>query len=168
MFFFVIVLSACFCLFSSQAEQVYAQDEAGDKASVLYRESFELFDNGDVTGAIDTINKAIKANPDYPEAYDRLGYMLLHKGDYDAALGAFQSALEKNPALRTSKSGLGFALLGKGALKEAESQFMAALALNPYPSMAHYGLGLVYERLTEYENAVLHFKKGIGKHRSGK
>jgi tetratricopeptide (TPR) repeat protein len=167
-FFPVIVLSACLYLLLPSVIHVYAQDGDRDRASTLYREAVEFFDNGDVSNAIETINNALKANPDYPEAYDSLGYMLIQTGDFDGALSAFQSALERNPALRTSKSGLGFALLAKGDMKEAESKFMEALTLNPYPSMAHYGLGLVYEGLKEYENAVEHFKKGIRKHKSRK
>lgn len=161
----VIVLFAFFALLLSLVN-VYAQEEGRDGAPSLYRESIELFDNGDVRNAIEKMNAAIKAAPEYAEAYDKLGYMLMSTGEYDSALSAFQSALTKNPGMRTSKYGIGFALLEKGDLKGAESKFTDALTLNPYPSMAHYGLGLVYERLEEYEKAVKHFKEGIRKDKS--
>lgn len=63
--------------------------------------------------------------------------------------------------MRTSKTGIGIALLKKGDLKGAESVLKGALILNPYPSMTHYALGLVYEKLGDYEKAIMHYKEGI-------
>jgi tetratricopeptide (TPR) repeat protein len=150
------------------AFEAYAGEKNRERADSFYRKAGELFDSGDVGNAVEAIKKALKADPEYPEAYDMLGHMLIKKGEFDDAIASFNSALKINPRLRTSKTGIGFALLGKGDLKEAESAFMAALKLNPYPSTAHYGLGLVHEKLKDYEEAIHHFKEGIQKYRSGK
>jgi len=153
--FFVVFLLYLY-LFSLPV--VYAQNE---KAVSLYKESVKFFEDGSIDRAIEAIKEAINADPDYPEAYDHLGYMLLKKGQVDEAINAFNSALKINPRMRTSKTGIGIALIKKGDLKGAESILKEALILNPYPSMTHYALGLVYEKLGDYEKAIMHYKEGI-------
>ncbi len=141
---------------------VFAQQE---KAVSLYKESVKLLEDGNIDKAIEAIKEAINADPNYPEAYDHLGYILLKKGQIDEAINAFNSALKINPRMRTSKTGIGLALMKKGDLKGAESILKDALILNPYPSMTHYVLGLVYEKLNDYEKAIAHFKEGIKTHK---
>jgi len=137
---------------------VYAQHE---KAVSLYKESVKLFEDSSIDRAMEAIKEAINANPNYPKAYDHLGYMLLKNGQIDEAINAFNSALKINPRMRTSKTGIGLALMKKGDMKGAESILKDALILNPYPSMTHYVLGLVYEKLGDYEKAIMHYKEGI-------
>jgi len=156
------IVASCFLTFIFASTfsflPVYAQQE---KAVSLYKESVKLFKDGSVDGAIEVIKEAVNADPNYPEAYDHLGYMLLKKGQFDDAINAFNSALKINPRMRTSKTGIGFALLKKGDLKGAESVLKEALMLNPYPSMTHYALGVVYENMGDYEKAITHYKAGI-------
>ncbi len=144
-----------------------AADEGKDKA-ISFEEAVALFEQGDSDKAIDVMKKVISADPQNAEAYDRLGYFFLKKAQFDDSLNAFASALKINPALRTSKTGSGLALFKKGDLKGAETMLTEALSLNPYPALTHYGLGLVYEKLTDYENSVRQFKEGIKTFRSGK
>ena len=94
--------------------------------------------------------------------------MLLKAGKNDEAINAFEAALKINPQHRTSKTGKGLALLQKGDATGAEAVLKDALLLNPYPSMTHYALGLVYEKMNNYEQAVLQFKEGIRTFKSGK
>lgn len=156
--FLKFFLLCFFCLFTSFSAVVHAQQE---KAASLYKESVKLFEDGSIDRAIEVVKEAINADPNYSEAHDHLGYVLLKKGQPDEAIDAFKSALKLNSRIRTSKTGLGLALLKKGDLKGAESILKDALTLNPYPSMTHYALGLVYEKLNDYEKAAYHFKEGI-------
>ncbi|MBI3378340.1 MAG: tetratricopeptide repeat protein [Nitrospirae bacterium] len=160
--FFLLCL---FCLFIFFPPVVFAQQVEGDKAKAFYRESVKLFEDGNIDRAMDVVKEAIKADPNYPDAHDHLGYILLKKGQLDDAISAFNSALKINPMMRTSKTGIGLALLKKGDLKGAEAILKDALILNPYPSMTHYALGLVYEKLNDYEKAIVHFKEGIKTHK---
>jgi len=139
-----------------------------EKAESLIKESAVLSEDGNIDKAIEVCKEAVKADPDYAEAHDQLGQMLLKKGSYDEAISSFKSGLKINPRLRSAKTGIGFALLKKGDLKGAETVLKEALMLNPYPSMAHYALGLVYEKLNDYDKSVNQFKEGIQKYKSGK
>ncbi|MCL4456104.1 MAG: tetratricopeptide repeat protein [Nitrospirae bacterium] len=159
---FIRFLTLTLALTFSFASVVFAQQE---KAVSLYNEAVKLFDEGSIDKAVEVIKEAINADPNYSEAYDRLGYILLKKGQLDDAINAFNSALKINPRMRTSKTGIGLALMKKGDLKGAESILKDALILNPYPSMTHYVLGLVYEKLNDYEKAIAHFKEGIKTHK---
>ena len=159
------------CLLSLPAvfmpvSKVYARQENRGRAESLYRESVALFEDGNIDKAIELVREAIKADPNYPDAYNQLGYMLLKKGQIKEALDAFNLALKINPRLHSSKTGIGLALLREGDTKRAEAVLKEALILNPSPSMAHYALGLVYEKLGDYKKAIYQFKRGIKKYKS--
>jgi tetratricopeptide (TPR) repeat protein len=146
----------------------HAGQDGHDKAVTLLKESETLLEEGHIDKAIETVKNAVAADPENPEPYDRLGYMLLQKGLPDDAITAFTSALKIQPTFRTARTGIGLAFLKKGDLKAAEDKLTAALSLNPYPSMAHYGLGLVYEKMNDYDKAIAQFKEGIRTFKSGR
>ena len=159
----LLILSA----FIFQSDYAVAE-EAKEKADALLKEASSLYNDGDMDKALSTVKEAIPIYPEYPEAYDQLGFVLLKKGQLDDAINAFNSALKINPRFRTSKTGIGLALLKKGDTSGAEAVLKEALTLNPYPSMTHYALGLVYEKLNDFENSTYHFKEGIKTYKSGK
>jgi Tfp pilus assembly protein PilF len=168
-FLFSILISAIFLFalvlspFEASAEQ-----DAKEKADTLLKEASSLYNEGNMDKALTNVKEAIAIFPEYPEAYDQLGYVLLKKGQLDDAINAFNSALKINPRFRTSKTGIGLALLKKGDTSGAETILKEALTLNPYPSMTHYALGLVYEKLNDYDNSTAQFKEGIKSYKSGK
>jgi tetratricopeptide (TPR) repeat protein len=145
-----------------------AGQDGHDKAVTLLKEADTLLEEGHIDKAIETVKNAVAADPENPEPYDRLGFMLLQKGQPDEAINAFTSALRIQPTYRTSRTGIGLAFLKKGDLKTAEDKLTAALSLNPYPSMAHYGLGLIYEKMNNYDKSIAEFKEGIRTYRSGR
>jgi Flp pilus assembly protein TadD len=91
----------------------YAQHDGQGKAPSLLKGADTLLEEGSVDKAIETVKKAIAEDPDNPEAYDKLGYMLLQKERPDDAIAAFTSALKIRPGLRTAKTGIGLSLLKK-------------------------------------------------------
>ncbi len=161
-------------LFLSPAFGAPAEQEGGGKADslvkadALIKEATTQLNDGNPDKAIELAGEAVKAAQSYPESYDALGHMLLKAGKIDEAINAFDTALKINPRMRTSKTGMGLALMQKGDLPGAEAVLKEALLLNPYPAMTHYALGLVYEKMNNYEQAVLHFKEGIRTFKSGK
>ena len=169
-FLFISFLASTIILFTLFLNplEAKAEEDVKQKADALLRESSSLLNDGETDKALNTANEAIKIYPEYPEAYDQLGFVLLKKGLLDDAINAFNSALKINPRSRTSKTGIGLALLKKGDLNGAETILKEALTLNPYPSMAHYALGLVYEKLNDFEKSTHQFKEGIETYKSGK
>lgn len=98
----------------------------------------------------------------------RLGYLLLKKGAPDEARLSFAEALKINPRSHAALTGEGIVLADKGNYREAEQTLKAALAQNPNPVRTHYELGVVYEKLGDFEKAVLEYKEGIKKHQQGR
>lgn len=141
---------------------------AGNEAERYCSEAKTLFEAGKVEEAVASMKLCIDADPENAGSFEKLGEMLSRQEKYDDAVQAFDSALEINPRLRTAKTGKGMALMKKGDLKEAESVLKDALVLNPYPSMTHYVLGIIYEKQGLFEKAVIEFKQGIEKYKSGK
>ena len=169
-FLFISALASIFILYALFISplQANAEQDAKEKADALLKEASSLYNEGNMDKALTTVKEAIAISPEYPEAYDQLGFVLLKKGQLDDAINAFNSALKINPRFRTSKTGIGLALLKKGDTSGAEAILKEALTLNPYPSMTHYALGLVYEKLNDFENSTLQFKEGIKTYKSGK
>jgi tetratricopeptide (TPR) repeat protein len=155
-----ILTALAFVLFFLPAV-AHARQDGSDKVASLLKETDTLLEEGSVDKAIVTLKKANAEDPENPEPYDRLGYILLQKGRTDDAIAAFSSALRIRPTLRAAKTGIGLSLLKKGDLKAAEDELTAALSLNPDPSMTHYALGLVYDKMSDYEKAIAQFKAGI-------
>ncbi len=145
-----------------------AEQADSGKAALLYKESIQLLNDGKVDKAVEAAKEAIKADPEYAEAYEQLGDALFKKKQYDEAMSAYNSALKINPLSHLAKTGLGLTLLKKGDASGAETVLKEALRSNPYPSMNHYALGLVYEILNDYDKAVYQFKEGIRTYKSGK
>jgi Flp pilus assembly protein TadD len=164
----LVLVTAFFFFLSFSFPAVFAAQEETQRAAALFREATTMFDDGQIDRAVETMKRAIAADPGNAESYDRLGYMLLRKDQPDDALLAFNAALKLKPTLRTAKNGVGLGLLKKGDLKGAEEELMTALSLNPYPSMTHYALGLVYEKMNDYEKAITQFKEGIKTFKDGK
>lgn len=142
--------------------------EGRQKASTLLKEAVVLYESGNYDRAAELLTEALKADANYPEVHDQLGYALLKKKDFEGAMNSFNAALKINPRFRTSRTGIGLVLYNKGDLKGAEETLKEALTLNPYPAMTHYALGLVYEKLGAYEKAIHHFKEGLRTFKGGK
>ena len=91
---FIIGLAAVFCY--AQEETVAEQTEA-DK---LFQEGYDLNNRAKYDEAIETLTKAIDADPNHLRANVYLGVALMGKEDYDAAIAQLKKALsldEKYP-----------------------------------------------------------------------
>jgi tetratricopeptide (TPR) repeat protein len=84
------------------------------------------------TEAADHLRTAIAIRPDWPEAYQQLGEILLANGDFPGAEQAFKSAIESSKTPRgTANYGLARALYGQGRSAEAKSALEKAIELVP-------------------------------------
>lgn len=156
---FFFALFACVCAFIAES---HGETDRG-KTLTLYKEALALSAVNSSDKALKAMEQAIQANPGYPEAHEKYGYLLLEKGRTDEAIAAFTGALKGNPRFRSAQAGLGLALVRKGEIEKAEPILKEALILNTDPALAYYALGLVYEKRGEYQKAILHFKEGLRK-----
>lgn len=110
---------------------------------------------------IESLERALQANPNDPKTCERLGNLLVESGRVTEALGYLQKAVELEPNNPTAHYNLGVALFELGRVDEAITQYQKDLALNPRDALAHGNLGnallakkRVDEALNEYSHAV--------------
>jgi tetratricopeptide (TPR) repeat protein len=95
-----------------------------------------LFHDGDLDGAFEHFNVAIRENPTYPDLYYRMGVIYHSRGDYDNSIDMLTRALELNDRYFEAVCYLGIVIFEKGDRDKADEIFSRALKLgaeNPSP-----------------------------------
>lgn len=118
---------------------------------------------GNVPGAVTTLEKAAKLDPRNWAAHNKLGLAYMAAGAPEKAEKAFQRALKLNddePEIQVNYGNLLFLL---GRLDEAADAFATAAANLKYrkPSLALSNLGLVQLRMGRAEQALLTLDEAI-------
>jgi TonB family protein len=103
----------------------------------------DLFQSGDTAGAIATLLRAVKANPDDVEGWHFLGRCYNRLGRTQEAIQAFSRAVKLRPSFVPSRIGLALALQRTNKFNEAAQEAEAALKLEPKCDDCRYVLALV-------------------------
>lgn len=82
-------------------------------------------------------------------------------GDLDKALKTVDRSIAINEKVTKSRVLRGRILLEKSRLEEARQEFLIAEKLDPTSVDAQYYLGIVYERVSQPEDAVARYRKAI-------
>lgn len=101
---------------------------------------------GDAAGSLQTLETAVRNNPDSAEAQTRLGEAYLVAKRADAALEAFNEAAQLAPESAGLYARQALALLELDRAGEAKTAIDAALALDPLSSEAHLANALYLAR----------------------
>ena len=107
------------------------------------------------------IGQAIALRPDYAEAHNNLGNVLVQQGKQDEAAVAFRRALDLKPDYADAHNNLGNLLRGQGKLDEAVAAFCKALVLKPDYADAHSNLGIARKDQGNLDEAVAAFRKAL-------
>lgn len=91
--------------------------------------------------AIAHYQAALRARPDYPEAWNNLGTELRQLDRNAEAIAAFESAIRHQPDHAAAHNNLASALAATGRLPEAIARCEQSLRLNPRFAPAHRNLG---------------------------
>ncbi len=135
-----------------------------------------FYKNDQEQEAIEAYKKAIELDPNYGEAYYRLGLVYVAGGKRDEAEEAFKKAIEVlEKQLRTNQKDaqvhyiLGQSLMGlanlqdtsksQKTLQEAVKALKKAVSLEPENADMYYELGQAHSRLIQYREAVAAFEK---------
>jgi Flp pilus assembly protein TadD len=100
-------------------------------ADVFYNCGAALWNRGRAPEAIEMIDAALKARPEYPEALCLGGYILSEAGQVEAALRFYNQALRFKPDYPVALSNSGKLLFGLRRYDEALEAFDKALAIAP-------------------------------------
>ena len=94
--------------------------------------------------AMEQYQRAIDVKPEYSEALNNLGSLLLKAGRIVDAIACFEKALRYEPRLATAHWNIGFGRLQQGRADEAITHFEAAIALKPDYRAAHLELAAAW------------------------
>ena len=109
---------------------------------------------GDGAAAIDYLEQAVAAKPNYGDAYFNLANARMARGLFVEAAAAYRECLELQPKDAVAHAGLGNALLSQGDWPNAAVAFRAALLLAPDHTEALNKLGYVLKQQGEYDEAA--------------
>jgi protein O-mannosyl-transferase len=89
------------------------------------------FGRKDLQKAASHYREALRIKPDYAEAHNNLGMILIQQGQTDAAETQYRQAIKNDPIFEKAYNNLGVLLAIRGNIEEAKVCFIRALELNP-------------------------------------
>ena len=118
-------------------------------------------EQGNLTAAIASYKKALKAKHNFPEAHSNLGNALMKKGNLNAAIVSYKTALKFKHDLPEIHHNLGAALQARGELNTAITSYETAITLKPNFTDAHHNLGIALMSQGELNAAIDSYKTAI-------
>ena len=111
--------------------------------------------------AIESLNQAIKIKPDFIQAYNGRGHLLVELNQLDAALENFNKAIEINPNYAEAYNNRGNILNKLNRYTESIESYDKAISINPNFAEAYNHRGGVQKDLKLYEDAHESYEKAI-------
>lgn len=134
-------------------------------ADTAFAEGNKLFDANKIELAIEAYNQAVKLNPDFAEAYFKLGisYALIEK---QKEIESFNEETETTPTPTPINKGKKDAPTvrtkdSEKAFEKAVTAYKKILAKNPQDDVAHYNLGRAYNKLDEDEDSEKSLRQAV-------
>jgi tetratricopeptide (TPR) repeat protein len=108
--------------------------------------------------ALDYWNKAIRANPKSPEAYNNRGLAFYNLKRFQKAVKDYSQAIRMNPEDPIAYNNRGNSYYEMMKFEPAESDYNKSIALNPHYANAYLNRGLVYYQMDKNDQACVDFK----------
>ena len=93
--------------------------------------------------ALEEFRAAAQARPDFAEARNNYGVMLVEAGDFDGAVRELEAAVALAPDFIPARLNLGNAYRGKLELQQAESQYQKVVQLQPALADTYFNLAIL-------------------------
>ena len=115
---------------------------------------------GDPDAAEDYYKKALANQPDQPLAANNLAYLMMQRGqDIDVALSLAETAHRGLPNSPSTADTLAWAYYNKGTYGSARALLEGVEKTNSDDASIEYHLGMIYSKLGDKPDAILHLKK---------
>ncbi len=134
-----------------------------DEALRYYRLGQVQVEQGKTLQAIESVNKALKLDPENAEAHYLLGFIRYQQSEYKPAEKEFRKALKLNPYYTDAHNHLGLVYREMKEYDEALAEFHAALNDKSYkaPERIHLNIGYLYLARSMYPEAIASFQKSV-------
>jgi len=114
---------------------------------------------GQVTQAIDALNRAVKANPDRPESHNLLGVAAERQGDAATAEREYREAIRLQPSYAEANTNLAGILAQSHNYKDAAFYFERALAADPHHVEAHHYYGRLLALMDQMPRSIAELRE---------
>lgn len=128
---------------------------------ISYRVAFRRFRAGDMAAALDLVDKAIQARPDFWESYQLRALIYLTELDFSRAERSAKEAIARKPNAHPVYNTLGQVYLAEAKFSKAQQSFTQALELEPGNGLYRYHLGLCQYRQEDFRGAAASFLEAI-------
>jgi protein O-GlcNAc transferase len=131
------------------------------KAIKCYEQGLNFYQKGKLVDAEKAYKKAIKINPDFAEAYNNLGNILVDKKQYAQAVQSYKKSLRKFPDNPMLLNNIGNALQFLGENDDAIRWLKEAIDKDPSYADAYNNLGNAHKACEDFEKALGFYKKAL-------
>ncbi len=131
-----------------------ATSPADADPDVLVKRGNEERKDGNYGLAIETLKRAVDADPKSKLGWNELGLAYLDSSQEELTIAAFQKQIEVNPYHDRSYNNLGQAYLRQRKYEEAIKSLKKQIELDPLHKYAHTNLGIAYLEQHKYAEAV--------------
>jgi len=118
---------------------------------------------GDTQAAKTNYGKALDLYPDYVEALNNLGNILVNEGNFSEAVVCFEKALQHDDKNPSTHNNLGTAFARQKKYAHSLAHFEAAVQLRPDYADAQFNLGNAYLLLGRTDDAIDQFNRLLQK-----
>ncbi len=132
-----------------------------EKALNLYQKGAAAARKGDAKAAVESLDAAVAAYPNFTIALTELGSQYLILKQMDKAGDTFETLLKLKPTDPAAHLNLGIVRFNQKKMEEAEQHLRKALELKSAGPTAHYYLGLTLISLKHYDEAQKEFEAAI-------
>ena len=119
----------------------------------------EHFDRRNFIDAAEQLEEARRLRPDDDSDLNLLGLAYFKQEKYKESDAVYRKLIELNPESYTLHFNLGLVCFKMGDLDNAEAIFLRALELKPDNKKTHFYLGNIYEKKSQYYNAIFQYRK---------
>ena len=116
--------------------------------------NFIHFKNKDFSTALDFINKAIKLNPNFAEAYNEQGNALNELKKLEEAIKSYDNAIKINPKYADAYYNKGLVLHELKKLESAVENYDKAIKIDPKHIMSHNNKGFALQQLKKVDASL--------------
>lgn len=159
------LLIACVCTFlvacagtsSERKENQYRLADTNMRLGVGYLQQ------GRIDDALEKLQKALAAVPDFPEAHSSIALVYERMNNTEKAAYHYEQALSLKPEDGATHNNYAVFLCGQGEFAKAEEHFMRALTSRGYntPAQAWENLGACSLQIPDLEKAETYFRKAL-------
>lgn len=136
-------------------------DAGSNVALAYYNRGVNRQNTGNIKGAIEDYDTAIRIKANYAQAYNNRGNIYRDQKKYEQALADYTKAIESKADFGEAYSNRGVAYKETNKRNEAMADYQTAIKLNPKYSGSYNNIGVVYGTEANYPESIKYFNKAV-------